>query len=181
MRLLFFRHALTRENIERRYMGRNDAPLCAEGYAQLQNIRIEGDWPEIIVSPMLRCRQTAEMLFPGREYAVCRDLRECDFGDFSDKTADMLMDNPAYRKWIDGEAPPPGGESREDFCARCQAAFLDIVSKSPGDKAFVLHGGSIRAILEGFALPRRGFFDTRIPNAGSIACDFDGNALYLRE
>ena len=35
---------------------------------------------KLFVSPMLRCRQTAELLFPGQEQVVIDKLREMDFG-----------------------------------------------------------------------------------------------------
>ena len=37
--------------------------------------------------------------------------------------------------------------------------------------AFVVHGGTIMAILEEYALPRRDYFDWQIPNAYSLTAE----------
>mgnify|MGYP000755091817 FL=1 len=59
------RHGLTRANLEGRYIGRTDLPLCPEGRAQLEKLRdtCEYPWAErVYTSPLLRARQTAELL-----------------------------------------------------------------------------------------------------------------------
>lgn len=66
MELLMIRHSSTRGNLLRQYVGSQDHPLAPEGVALAERRRgemppIDGPW----VSPMLRCRQTAEILFPG--------------------------------------------------------------------------------------------------------------------
>lgn len=75
----------------------------------------------IFVSPMLRCRQTAEILFPGQPQIEIDAWREMDFGAFEGKNYQELNGDPRYQEWIDsgGTLAFPGGESREDFIARC--------------------------------------------------------------
>ena len=68
MELLLLRHSITPGNLKRQYIGVTDQPLAPEGEELARKRREE--MPEIgglWVSPMLRCRQTAELLFPGVE------------------------------------------------------------------------------------------------------------------
>ena len=101
MELLMIRHSSTRGNLLRQYVGSQDHPLAPEGVALAERRRgemppIDGLW----VSPMLRCRQTAEILFPGVEQRLVDALKECDFGTFEGKTWAELKDNPIYQAWL---------------------------------------------------------------------------------
>ena len=116
MKVYLIRHGETEGNREKRYIGRTDEPLCEEGVELLKR----NEYPEaerIYISPMLRCRQSAEIIYPDREYEIVDTLRECDFGLFENKNYQELDGNPLYQKWIDsmGTLPFPEGESREDF------------------------------------------------------------------
>ena len=69
--LYLIRHGMTLGNVEHRYIGRQtDEPLSEDGRQQLEKRKDQwaqvcrtGDMPYVFVSPMLRCRQTAEILF----------------------------------------------------------------------------------------------------------------------
>ena len=132
MTIYLIRHGQTRGNLERRYMGVTDQPLCPQGRAAL------ADWrgPEaeaVYVSPLLRCRETAALLYPGAAQTVVPGLRETDFGAFEGRTYEELQDSPAYRAWLDsaGQAAPPGGESKEQVRRRVLAAFQGSWSSAP--------------------------------------------------
>ena len=104
MELLMIRHSSTRGNLLRQYVAPQDHPLAPEGVALAERRRgemppIDGLW----VSPMLRCRQTAEILFPGVEQRLVDALKECDFGTFEGKTWAELKDNPIYQAWLAGD------------------------------------------------------------------------------
>ena len=70
--LYLIRHGMTPGNAEHRYIGRQtDEPLSEDGRQQLEKRKDQWaqvcrtwDMPYVFVSPMLRCRQTAEILFP---------------------------------------------------------------------------------------------------------------------
>ena len=72
VKILLIRHSMTAGNKLGRYIGaRTDEPLCEEGIRLLENF----SYPpvqRVFVSPMRRCRETAEILFPG---AKKRDRR----------------------------------------------------------------------------------------------------------
>ena len=59
------RHGLTQANLDGRYIGRTDLPLCPEGRARLEKLRDACEYPwveRVYTSPLLRARQTAELL-----------------------------------------------------------------------------------------------------------------------
>ena len=180
--LYFIRHGATAGNLARRYIGRTDEPLSPKGREQitaLQNAGLYAD--KIFVSPMLRTRQTAELIFPDKEVQLVDDFRETDFGAFEGKTADELSDDSRYQAWLDTLClgPVPGGEQIADFKRRCCKAFSHCVEELPDGKcgAFVVHGGVIMAILERFARPQRDFYDYHIPNGGILAGYWDSGVI----
>ncbi len=67
--------------------------------------------PYVFVSPMLRCRQTAEILFPQIPQIEIDPWREMDFGEFEGKNYAQLNGDPRYQAWIDsgGTLAFPGG------------------------------------------------------------------------
>ena len=85
MEIRLIRHFATEGNLEKRYIGVTDEEIKAECVLEHTLKKEENgreEWkPElVIVSPLRRCRQTAEILFPGAEQVVCEQMRECDFG-----------------------------------------------------------------------------------------------------
>ena len=184
MKILFIRHGLTAGNIEKRYIGRTDEPLCSEGIAQLYELKLPS-CETIVCSPMKRCIQTAEILFPQRGYIITEEFRECDFGDFEGMNYNELSHNADYQKWIDsgGTLPFPKGEAPEDFRRRCVKAFEDIVKSLGGaaSVAFVVHGGTIMSILEKYAVPHRDYFDWHCENGHGYVCRRNGSELEITE
>ncbi len=163
------RHGKTEGNLSGRYIGTTDEPLCPEGIRALEDLRIP--LPEIVYcSPMKRCRQSAELLWPEVPVTVVPDLRECDFGRFENKNYLELADDPAYQAWIDsgGTLPFPGGESMAVFKRRVLAAF-DRIQEEMRQKrrrraGLLVHGGTIMAILEQYGSPKRAYFDWQVRN-----------------
>lgn len=178
IRLLLIRHGATAGNLEKRYIGRTDEPLCGVGIAQAEALRREGLRADaLFVSPMLRARQTAERVFPQMPVTVVRALREMDFGIFEGKTAAELEKCPEYRAWVDAmcRGPIPGGEGMTAFKARCLAGFEELLQDLPEDScaAFVVHGGVIMAVLEALARPKQDFYAYHIGNGAYIRAVYD--------
>ena len=155
--VLFFRHGATEGNLEHRYIGRTDEPLSQSGRAQL--VRSGSDKAQLLfTSPMTRCIQTAELLFPGQQPHCIEEWREMDFGQFEGKNYEELKDVAEYQRWIDsnGTLPFPGGESRAEFVARVKCGMNRMIKSVTDDKkafeqiktiACVVHGGTIMAVL----------------------------------
>ena len=184
MKILLIRHGLTAGNLEKRYIGRTDEPLCSEGIAALEQC----SYPRcavLVSSPMRRCLQTAQILFPAQKIHVCEAFRECDFGDFEGKNHTELNGDPQYQAWIDsgGEMPFPNGESPDDFRRRCCDGFRQITKEYAAAEslALVVHGGTIMSIMAQFAVPQRAYFDWMTVNAHGWFCDFDGESITVLE
>jgi len=184
-KFILIRHGLTAGNKEGRYIGRTDEPLCPDAFGKLLETReMLADVRSIAAiyaSPYRRCTETAAFLFPSRKIRIVRDLRECDFGNFEGKSAAELADNPYYEKWVSDNCmtPIPGGEDVSAFRKRCCSAFAGIAAQLPDGEtaAVVTHGGSIMAILEKLARPKKEFCEYHIGNGGVFFCDDDGSCL----
>lgn len=132
----------------------------------------------VYVTPLIRTRQTAAILFPGAEQIVVDDLREMDFGDFENRSAEEMAEDAAYREWVEGECegPCPGGESKADFLRRVQEAFARVIAarmeaaSSREPAVFVVHGGTIMAVLEKYARPAMEFYEGHVQNCQGIVC-----------
>lgn len=181
-RIYLIRHGLTAGNEEKRYIGKTDQPLSLRGVDFLKG-KIAPPADEIVVSPMLRCRQTAELLFPGREYQIIEDFRECDFGTFEGKNYLELSDDPDYIAWIEsnGKNMFPRGEDPKKFRKRCVDAFREYMNRLSPDRtvAFIVHGGTIMAISEAFDRAQKDFYEYSLPNGEGIEADWENGILTL--
>lgn len=170
IRLWLIRHSLTAGNLKKRYIGTTDEPLCQEGIELLKEVAVFG--PErLFISPLKRCRETGELLFPGMEQVIIPELSECDFGEFENKNYLELSGNPHYQQWIDsgGTLAFPGGESREEFRKRTldglEKAVTQCISEGITDAALVVHGGTIMNVMETYGEPERDFYGWHTENA----------------
>ena len=173
MELYLIRHWKTKGNLEKRYIGTTDAPILSGSERDLWEKRLHrilADVRCVAVSPMKRCRESAELLFPGKKQEVCDAFRECDFGQFENRNYEELKNRPEYQRWIDsgGMEAFPGGESRERFAGRCVEGFVQKVTELQERKieraAFVVHGGTIMAILEWLDHKQRPFYQWQAEN-----------------
>ncbi len=184
MRIVFIRHGKTAGNMEKRYIGRTDEPLCEAGINELKSISYPG-CEAVIASPMKRCLQTAEIIYPGIKPVTCGELRECDFGDFEGRNHIELSGNPDYQKWLDngGLGAFPNGEDSRDFRARSVNGFLNALedNKSINTVSFVVHGGTIMSILEKLAFPHREFYEYMTENGHGYVTVYDGEKLEITD
>lgn len=172
MKIYLIRHGQTEGNSEKRYIGRTDEPLSNVGMAQVNHLVLP-KVDKVICSPMLRCRQTAELIFGKVPFEVVLDLRETDFGMFEGKNAQELVNSLEYRKWVDSgcQGKIPQGETVSEFKKRCCDAFEKVVRENPENTlAFVVHGGTIMSILEKFEA-NRDFYAYHIANGQWIGCE----------
>lgn len=162
--LSLYRHGRTRANEEGIYIGSTDYPLTDEGAAELSGKTDRYEYPRVqrvYSSPLSRCRETAEILFPETELYIAEDLRELNFGIFEGKTAAELVGREDYRAWLKGGAPdvrPPEGESAEELCIRSYRALnrilLDMMENDFQHCAAITHSGVISNMLACFGMPK---------------------------
>lgn len=168
--LYLIRHSMTYGNTLGRYIGKlTDEPLCKEGIELLKN-RVYPKVEAVFVSPLRRCIQTADSIYPHMGIHVIEDLAECDFGEFENKNYNELSDNPAYQEWIDsnGMLPFPGGESREAFADRSLRGLERCIEKCRkynfANAAVIVHGGTIMSIMEAYAYPHKEYYHWQVKN-----------------
>ena len=217
--IYLIRHGKTAGNMDKRYVGSTDEPLCKAGIYEInerRNTLLRSFSPKnetngesqistaykgnilpqkVYVSPMLRCRQTAELLFPGVDQEAVMDFREMHFGQFEYKNYEELAGDERYQAFIDsgGRLDFPDAEPQSQFRQRVRKAFVqclekkrvlmaDLASdKTPEPLVFVVHGGTIMAILEAYARPHRDYFDWQIGAGYGYRCVLrcEGDDFYL--
>ncbi len=184
MRVMLIRHGLTDGNLHKRYIGSTDEPLCQEGI-RLLRLTPFPQCKAVFSSPMRRCRETAEILFPDTEAVIVPSLKECCFGRFEGKNYIELSDDPYYQKWIDsgGTLPFPDGEDPCEFRKRSVMGFYSAINSvhDADVVAFVVHGGTIMAVLEKLAVPHREYYDWNVSNGHGYDCLWDGSHLSVRK
>lgn len=168
MLVYLLRHGKTAWNLEGRYQGSSDIPLCEAGKRELSPADFSPE--RVYVSPMKRAAETAQLLFPGVQTIAVPGLEEMDFGAFEGKSFRDLADDRAYRAWVEGNctAPCPGGEGREDFSQRVCAAFERLMAREREQLVIVAHGGTQMAILERYGRPHRDYFAWQSLNGGGF-------------
>ncbi|MGR6916177.1 bifunctional RNase H/acid phosphatase [[Actinomadura] parvosata] len=156
--LLLLRHGETELSLERRFSGRGEAELTANGLAQASAAaaRLSRDpyrLDVIVTSPLKRARQTAEAVAgqAGVEVEVFDDLREADFGAWEGHTFTEVQRRwPAeLTAWLsDPDVAPPGGESFAETARRVQAAREHLVERYEGKTVLVVsHVTPIKLLL----------------------------------
>lgn len=192
MEFYFIRHLMTQGNVEKRYIGTTDEPLIflqeQEGLIRDMREKLKQVSVDVVVSsPMKRCMQTAEVYFPGYKPNIQEKLRETDFGLFENKNYEELRHEPEYQKWLDsgGILPFPGGESHEAFLQRCRAGFAETIEQLRYDgassAAFVVHGGTVMAILSGYSEEASSFYDWMLPNGTGYRAVWEETHRVLRK
>lgn len=170
-RISVLRHGLTEANEKGIYIGSTNLPLSGKGAGELAS-KMDGlDYPSVhrvYSSPLRRCTETAEILFPCTEMCTVDNLRELDLGAFENKSVDELINNDDYKAWLRGgrDTRPPGGESLEEMTARTYKALHEIIIDMMNDgithSAMITHGGIISNMLSCFGLPK---YDPKTLNA----------------
>lgn len=197
IKLVLIRHGATGGNKEHRYIGCTDEPLSSEAKEKLS--AKANCYPRIdrlFTSPMKRCIETAEIIYPDQKAVVVDSLREMDFGDFEGKNYEELNGDQRYQAWIDsgGTIAFPNGESREAFILRCCEGMSEALlqSKAYSTKSdneilqsesgsftigLVVHGGTIMALCSAFGGGE--YFDYQVANGAGYICNvnLDGEEI----
>lgn len=128
-------------------LGREDLPLSPEGREQARALApyfAPLTTALVLSSPLLRCRQTAELLAP--DVRPCPGLLEVDMGEwtglFFDEIRARWPEIYARRGRDPVHTAPPGGESLARCGVRGAEALRALLAGSPGhDLIAVAHGG----------------------------------------
>ena len=201
IRLVLIRHGETASNKEHRYLGRTDEDLSPCGAEKIKRKSEENLYPEIDIlftSPMKRCLQTAQLIYPDMTAHIIPEFAEMDFGEFEGKNYQDLKDDVRYQAWIDsnGTLPFPGGESQEEYIDRCKLGFETMINELYKQKSvslqsttlqkdkykdslavnqytigIVVHGGTIMSLMHAYAGGE--YFDYQVKNGRGYICTLD--------
>lgn len=181
MKITLIRHGITEGNEKKHYIGSIDQNLSEKGKKEIYNYKIKGIYPKlnnemlVYTSPMLRCKETLNIIYSNCKYAVVDDLREMNFGLFEGKTHEEIISVPEYAAFGSDEGMMffPEGEDIFEFKKRCTDAF-ELIIKSGHDSVIFCHGGVIMAILEKFGIPEGNFYKWFVNNG-------EGFIIYIDE
>lgn len=193
MEVTLIRHLPTPGNKKKQYIGRTDEPLDRKAVEEFLKkldkscgCRIYPQVGRVITSPMKRCIQTSQLLcsnvWTGIERAKIVEepmFAECDFGRFEKKTYQQLKDDPDYKKWLDsaGTMECPDGESMVSFRARCTEGmrkWIRLLAEEGAEQAaFIVHGGTVMAVMEKFEESGKGFYCWQPENGSGFTVEAD--------
>lgn len=186
MKVVFelIRHGQTPANEMHCYLGKTQEGLSDKGRQQVQilqekHVLLPPDC--LLISPMTRCQETANILFPTTTPIIVSGFSEMDFGIFEQKTYMELKDNTIYQNWLDSmcEMKIPEGESKKEFVARVIFAYekqKQNILKNYVDFinpvfSFVVHGGTIMALMSSWT--HEDYFDFQAENANGYHCELE--------
>ena len=175
--LYIIRHGKTDWNALHKLQGRTDVPLNSEGRQMAENARREYGGVHFDVcfcSPLIRARETAEILLRGRNVPILTDDRlvEMGFGSFEGlENSFDIPDCPINTLFFAPDrylSPPGGAESLDDLFARTGeflAERVDPLLKEGKDVLIVGHGAMNSSIVCRIRdLPRAEFWSAGIEN-----------------
>jgi len=151
-----------------RYVGRSHPPLSEIGKESLLSLMDSREYPKagiVYTSPLLRCVQTADILYPNTYTVQMDGLTDLCLGEFEGKTFDELKDNAAFSAWLEDsyKNPPPGGELITDFAGRVTDAIGGVFSGMMEDRvtsaAVITHRGVIATLLSVIGLPKHPVYE----------------------
>jgi broad specificity phosphatase PhoE/ribonuclease HI len=137
-RFVMVRHGVTAYSVAKRFAGRSDLDLTADGEQQAaraaERVAQIGGIDVVLSSPLLRTRHTAQIIADrlGLSVQTNDGLMETDFGTWDGYTfAEVLERWPdEMARWSgDSSIAPPGGESFDDVTVRVRRARDQILSK----------------------------------------------------
>lgn len=167
------RHGAIDETLSGKYIGTTDPPLSDKGRAALRRLDHACTYPgakALFSSPLKRCTQTAQLLYPDLKPLVIANLSECNFGEWEGKTAEELKQDDDFQKWLAGDnsVKPPRGESNADFVRRICLMFESIVEglmkTGTTESVIITHGGVIMTLLAVYGLPQAKPFEWTMDN-----------------
>ena len=179
--LYIMRHGRTDWNVRHKLQGRTDIPLNAEGRRMAENAAEEYRSVPLDVcwcSPLIRARETAEILLRGRDVPILTDdrLLELSFGSYEGlENSFSIPDCPvnvifqAPEKYT---ASVGGAETFDELFARTGAFLREVIDplmEEGKDVLIVGHGVMNLSIISQVRnLPRKDFWSTGIENCKMI-------------
>jgi probable phosphoglycerate mutase len=151
--LYFVRHGESVYNQANIIQGDVDPSLTKEGKEQankLGSLLKEFDIKQIAASPLIRAKQTAEIIKEILDLPLSfyEDLREMYFGDWQGEMKVEHWDK-FRRNFYEFGQPPPGGESKNEIIKRGENCVLQICNDLKEHPILIVSHGMIVRLLIG--------------------------------
>lgn len=189
--LLLARHGATAYSLEKRFSGSGgvDLPLIdlgeQQGQALAREIAARGEATRIVTSPLLRARQTADLIAAatGLGVEVVEDFAECSFGEWDGHTFGEVREKwpEEMADWLASTAvAPPGGESFDACQMRVRRGLRTLLDRFPGDSVVVVaHVTPIKLLVtDAVGAPVDSLYRMELPpcSLSKVAWFPDGNS-----
>lgn len=140
------RHGDTEWSASGAHTSRTDLPLLPSGIKQGQELATQlknEKFALVLVSPMLRARETCRLAGLSAQAEVTDDLKEWDYGDYEGRTThDIREERPDWSLWRDGV---PNGESPDQVGVRVKRVIQRCL-QTDGNVALFAHGHVLRIL-----------------------------------
>lgn len=153
MVIYVMRHAESLSNVGGRMISTTDMELTPKGLQQAEQAKrhVNRDFDFIFTSPLLRAKQTAEVMAGNAEIVVCDELVEMNLGALEGLTwEEIARDFPQIDTSSSLSATLfPQGESFNDTLSRCKNFIANSLSGLSGDASvlIVTHGITKRVLV----------------------------------
>lgn len=164
IKLVFVRHGESEKNVLKiRSSTKDKWPLTEKGKMHAKNVAKKlsemGDFDVVISSPIIRARQTAEIISEKLHLPIVFDalISEYEYGNWNDLTeeemAEKHTDYSEYKKYEKGTQEHfnfklGGAESRADIVARIKEFLEKIKKEYPGKNLILVSHGGINGAIE---------------------------------
>lgn len=150
LELIFIRHGWTPSNEGRQFSGWSQVPLSSRGRRELeakrQRLQQIEPFHMVIASPLTRCIETAQGLFPHIRPFLMAEFAERSFGIYEGKNLEENSKDPDFHAWAMGEDIWPASiETDEQLSRRVQhgiqkiAQIVRILHQLPPESLFNEH------------------------------------------
>lgn len=156
MRIYFYRHLPTINNLNSTFIGRLDlkcdSVFIDEHRTEINNTMGKHSFKQIFCSPLQRTKQSADLFFPGATVIIDRRLIERDLGEWKNVPKQEVRSKFPDAFFPNGNLnfnfTPPGGEQFADVLKRVSSFLLDLNDNYDIDDeiAVVTHNGIITAV-----------------------------------
>lgn len=137
------------------FRGHTDHKLTEQGIEQFKQRtkRMGCNWQHVITSPLLRCRQSAELLAQEQHIPLTIEpkLSEIHFGEWENRSVDTVMAEQSISQlWQDPmNFCAPQGEPTAALQERTLLAWQELIKAHQGKRILVVtHGGVIRMLAQ---------------------------------
>ncbi len=156
MKLYIVRHGETEFNLQNRYAGSTDIPLNDRGVQQAMQLSLDLKgihFDNIVSSPMLRARQTADIINHGRNLPlkIIDGFSEINMGVYEGLTREEArLRHPQTWERLSARGiddAPEGGETIRQCNERVMAALSELIREAEGKAVLLVCHGFVSRLI----------------------------------